>query len=162
MSTRVERRSRRSEELSIDRTSQRTHPVNPSERRPPIDQSTVDPSGRSSRRDFILRIPRSQVDERGPSSSSARIDHHVPEQTPPPLRHGDRIPRSQVTAIREMLAKMNLNANNKPPVNKTRIEGFARGQPADRRHPPHRQPDSEDDSEEEEDDEGYRVTQSAR
>ncbi|KAK0598558.1 hypothetical protein LWI29_035844 [Acer saccharum] len=83
-------------ELSIDRTSQRTHPVNPSERRPPIDQSTVDPSGRSSRRDFILRIPRSQVDERGPSSSSARTDHHVPEQTPPPLRHGDRIPRSQV------------------------------------------------------------------
>ncbi|KAK0601541.1 hypothetical protein LWI29_025172 [Acer saccharum] len=113
MSTRVERRSRRSEavtpdrssqllhdpvdiqELSIDRTSQRTHPVNPSERRPPIDQSTVDPSGRSSRRDFIIRIPRSQVDERGPSSSSARTDHHVPEQTPPPLRHGDRIPRSQ-------------------------------------------------------------------
>ncbi|KAK0593092.1 hypothetical protein LWI29_030712 [Acer saccharum] len=84
------------QELSIDRTSQRTHPVNPSERRPPIDQSTVDPSGRSSRRDFILRIPRSQVDERGPSSSSARTDHHVPEQTPPPLRHGDRIPRSQV------------------------------------------------------------------
>ncbi|KAK0579878.1 hypothetical protein LWI29_032983 [Acer saccharum] len=102
MSTRVERRSRRSEavtpdrssqllhdpvdiqELSIDRTSQRTHPVNPSERRPPIDQSTVDPSGRSSRRDFIIRIPRSQVDERGPSSSSARTDHHVPEQTPHP------------------------------------------------------------------------------
>ncbi|KAK0595260.1 hypothetical protein LWI29_005024 [Acer saccharum] len=58
-----------------------------------------------------------------------------------------------------MLAKMNLNANSRPPVNKTRIEGFARGQPADRRHPPHRQPDSEDDSEEEEDDEGYRGAQ---
>ncbi|KAK0602485.1 hypothetical protein LWI29_033932 [Acer saccharum] len=77
------------QELSIDRMSQRTHPVNPSERRPPIDQSTVDPSGRSSRRDLILRIPWSQVDERGPSSSSARTDPHVPEQTPPPLRHGD-------------------------------------------------------------------------
>ncbi|KAK0595169.1 hypothetical protein LWI29_004210 [Acer saccharum] len=84
----------RSYPLTARRSS--THPVNPSERRPPIDQSTVDPSGRSSRRDFILRIPRSQVDERGPSSSSARTDHHVPEQTPPPLRHGDRIPRRDV------------------------------------------------------------------
>ncbi|KAK0570610.1 hypothetical protein LWI29_003944 [Acer saccharum] len=71
----------------------RTHPVNPSERRPPIDQSTADPFRRSSRRDLVLRIPRSQVDERGPSSSSARTDPHGPEQTPPPLRRGDRIRR---------------------------------------------------------------------
>lgn len=79
------------QELSTDRTSQRTHPVNPSERRPPIDQSTVDPSRRSSR--MVLRIPRSQVDQRGPSSSSDRTDPHGPEQTPPPLRRGDRIRR---------------------------------------------------------------------
>ncbi|KAK1563444.1 hypothetical protein Q3G72_027645 [Acer saccharum] len=81
------------QELSTDRTSQRTHPVNPSERRPLIDQSTVDPSRRSSRRDLVLRIPRSQVDQQGPSSSSDRTDPHGPEQTPPPLRRGDRIRR---------------------------------------------------------------------
>ncbi|KAI9152906.1 hypothetical protein LWI28_002745 [Acer negundo] len=54
--------------------------------------------------------------------------------------------RQQVVQIRDMLAGMNLNANNRPPVIRTRAEGFARGQPVDRRRnqPPRDQPDSED------------------
>ena len=65
--------------------------------------------------------------------------------------------RQQVAQIREMLAaRINLNANNRPPVNRARVEGIARGQPVDRRRnpAPRIQPDSEDDSDEE-DDMGY-------
>nr|TKS15175.1 hypothetical protein D5086_0000036040 [Populus alba] len=72
--------------------------------------------------------------------------------------------RQQVAQIREMLAAgINLNANNRPPVNRTRAEGIARGQPVDRRcNPaPHIQPDSEDDSDEE-DDMGYGLPPPAR
>ncbi|KAG6741124.1 hypothetical protein POTOM_056612 [Populus tomentosa] len=61
--------------------------------------------------------------------------------------------RQQVAQIREMLAAgVNLNANNRPPVNRARAEGIARGQPVDRRRnpAPRVQPDSEDDSDEEE------------
>ncbi|KAK0600083.1 hypothetical protein LWI29_011479 [Acer saccharum] len=59
-----------------------------------------------------------------------------------------------------MLAGANLNANNRPLVNRTRAEGFARGQPDDmrRNQPPCNQFDSKDDSEEK-DDVGYGVAQ---
>ncbi|KAK0586953.1 hypothetical protein LWI29_015131 [Acer saccharum] len=50
-----------------------------------------------------------------------------------------------------MLTEMNLNANNMPPVNRTRAKGFARGQPVDRRRPPRNQPNSEENSEDEDD-----------
>ncbi|KAK0575967.1 hypothetical protein LWI29_009719 [Acer saccharum] len=68
--------------------------------------------------------------------------------------------RQQVAQIRDMLTGANLNVNNSPPVDRTRAEGFARGQPADRRRnqPPCNQPDSEGDSDDE-DDEGYGVVQ---
>jgi hypothetical protein len=72
--------------------------------------------------------------------------------------------RQQVAQIREMLAAgVNLNANNRPPVNRARAEGIARGQPVDRRcNPaPRIQPDSEDDSDEE-DDMGYGLPPPAR
>ncbi|KAK2658619.1 hypothetical protein Ddye_005152 [Dipteronia dyeriana] len=51
---------------------------------------------------------------------------------------------------------MNLNANNRQPQpdNRVRAEGFARGQPVNRGHPPRHQPDSEDDSEDD-GDRGY-------
>nr|TKR91785.1 hypothetical protein D5086_0000219920 [Populus alba] len=51
-----------------------------------------------------------------------------------------------------LAAGVNLNANNRPPVNRARAEGIARGQPVDRRRNPalRVQPDSEDDSDEEE------------
>ena len=65
--------------------------------------------------------------------------------------------RQQVAQIHNILVRANLNANNRPPVNKTRAKGFAQGQPADRRRnqTPLNQPDSEDDSDE--DDVGYGV-----
>ena len=66
-----------------------------------------------------------------------------------------------MTAIREMLTEMNLNANNMPPVNRTRAKGFARGQPVDRRRPPRNQPNSEENSEDE-DDVRYGVVQPVR
>ena len=67
--------------------------------------------------------------------------------------------RQQVAQIHDMLDGFNLN---RPPVNRTRAKGFARGQPTDRRHnqTPRNQPDSEDDSDE--DDMGYSVAQPAR
>ncbi|KAG6775803.1 hypothetical protein POTOM_019299 [Populus tomentosa] len=72
--------------------------------------------------------------------------------------------RQQVAQIREMLAVgVNLNANNRPPVNRARAEGIARGQPVDRRRnpAPRIQPDNEDDSDEE-DDMGYGLPPPAR
>lgn len=45
--------------------------------------------------------------------------------------------RQQVAQIREMLAAgINLNANDRPPANRARAEGIARGQPVDRRRNP--------------------------
>ncbi|KAK0584405.1 hypothetical protein LWI29_017183 [Acer saccharum] len=69
--------------------------------------------------------------------------------------------RQQMIEIRELLVGMNLTANNKQLVDKARAEGFTRGQPVNRRHPPPRQPNSEDDSKNE-DEEGYGVFQLAR
>ena len=40
--------------------------------------------------------------------------------------------RQQMTEIHEMLVRLNLNANNRQPVDRTRAEGFARGQPVNR------------------------------
>ncbi|KAF9661051.1 hypothetical protein SADUNF_Sadunf19G0027700 [Salix dunnii] len=60
--------------------------------------------------------------------------------------------RQQVAQIREMLAAgVNLNANNRPPIDRDRAEGIARGHPVDRRHnpAPRIQPDNEDESDEE-------------
>jgi hypothetical protein len=60
--------------------------------------------------------------------------------------------RQQVAQIREMLAAgIHLNTNNRPPADRARAEGFARGQPVDRRRnpTPQIQPDSEDESDEE-------------
>ena len=45
--------------------------------------------------------------------------------------------RQQVAQIHEMLApRVNLNGNNRPPVNRARAEGIARGQRVDRRRNP--------------------------
>ncbi|KAF9663704.1 hypothetical protein SADUNF_Sadunf17G0079700 [Salix dunnii] len=63
-----------------------------------------------------------------------------------------------------MLAiRVNLNANNRPLVNKAHVEGIARGQPVDRRHnlAPCIQHDSEEDSDEG-DDMGYGLPPLAR
>jgi hypothetical protein len=62
-----------------------------------------------------------------------------------------------------LAAGVNLNANNRPPLNRARAEGIARGQPVDRRRnpAPRIQPDSEDDSDEE-DDMGYGLPPPAR
>ncbi|KAJ6367017.1 hypothetical protein OIU77_003406, partial [Salix suchowensis] len=60
--------------------------------------------------------------------------------------------RQQVAQIREMLAAgINLNANNRPLIDRARAEGIARGHPVDRRRnlAPRIQPDSEDESDEE-------------
>ena len=54
--------------------------------------------------------------------------------------------RQQVAQIREMLAAgINLNANNRPPVDRARAEGIARGHPVVRRRnpAPRIQPDNE-------------------
>ena len=71
--------------------------------------------------------------------------------------------RQQMMQIRDMLVGTNLNANNRPPVDRIRAEGVARGQPADRRRnqPPRNQPDSDGDSEDEAD-EGYGLVQPVR
>ncbi|KAK0582250.1 hypothetical protein LWI29_023405 [Acer saccharum] len=74
--------------------------------------------------------------------------------------NASRVPRFMIIRLMRFERSTSQSSScHQKNLHPTRVEGFARGQPVDRRR---NQPNSEDDSEEEEDDVGYGVAQPAR